>query len=184
VSEKDATSIVRMWLDVVDRALATERGRRQLVGVVVLLTVLGATGSGLLLGPRVAILVLAGGALVAAIGLFWASLRALFGETKLSPEDAYAIGAPSAEEEQKRAVLRAIKDLEFEHAVGKISSEDYQILLSKYRNEAKRLLRVLDERALPGRAAVERLVDEHLAARGLAKDKAAKEEPPKEEVDA
>ncbi len=56
-------------------------------------------------------LVLAGGALVAVIAVFWASLRLLLGETPLSGADAYALGAPRAEEEQKQAVLRALKDL-------------------------------------------------------------------------
>ena len=98
---------------------------------------------------------------------FWVSLRALFGETQLSVEDAFALGAPSAEEEQKRAVLRAIKDLEFEHSVGKISKKDFDILIAKYRADAKRLLRVLDERAAPERDKVEALVADHLRKKGI-----------------
>ena len=97
------------------------------------------------------ILVLATGALVSVIAVFWASVRTLVGETPLSGADAYALGAPRAEEEQKRAVLRALKDLEFERSVGKISDEDYEALVSKYRAEAKRLLRLLEENAQPGR---------------------------------
>lgn len=118
-------------------------------------------------GPAVLILLLAGGALVAVIAVFWASLRTLFGETPLSGADAYAIGAPRAEEEQKQAVLRALKDLEFERSVGKISDEDYQVLVARYRAEAKRLLRVLDEDARPRREQVEALVEERLRKEGL-----------------
>src|SRR6185436_12750615 len=85
--------------------------------------------AGLSLGAPAVFLVLAGGALCAVIAVFWASVRTLAGETKLSGADAYALGAPRAEEEQKRAVLRALKDLEFERSVGKISDEDYQALV-------------------------------------------------------
>jgi ribosomal protein L40E len=129
---------------------------------------LAAVASGLIYGPSVAVLVLAAGLLVAAILGFWTSIRALFGETKLTGEDAFALGAPTAEHEQKRAVLRAIKDLEFERTVGKISEEDYAVLMARYRAEAKRLLRTLDDRAAPARARVEKLVERHLAAANLA----------------
>ena len=74
------------------------------------LVLLAATVGGLWHGPAMVILALATGVLIAAIAHLWTSLRAAFGETELSIEDAFALGAPSAEEEQKRAVLRAIKD--------------------------------------------------------------------------
>ncbi|MEQ9320623.1 MAG: hypothetical protein RIF41_15755 [Polyangiaceae bacterium] len=122
---------------------------------------------GALYGPPMAVLVFAGGVMLGAIAAFWTSIRALFGETRLTGEDAYALGAPTAEEEQKRAVLRAIKDIQFEHGVGKISDEDYEYLLAKYRSEAKRLLRVLDDQAQPQRDKVERLVTAYLRDRGL-----------------
>ncbi len=114
------------------------------------------------------VLVLAAGALVSVIAIFWASLRTLVGETPLSGADAYALGAPRAEEEQKRAVLRALKDLEFEHSVGKISEEDYEALVARYRADAKRLLRVIDEHADPARRKVEDLVAARLFREGLA----------------
>ncbi len=125
--------------------------------------------AGLIQGPGVAILVLAGASMAIAVGFFWETLRALFGDTKLSGEDAFAMGAPSAELERKQALVRALKDLEFEHSVGKISERDYQSLKYKYRTEAKRLLRVLDERARPERERVEKLVHQRLVAEGLAK---------------
>ncbi len=115
------------------------------------LVVLAALGAGWTLGPAVAVLVLAAGALVAVISLFWSSLRALLGETRLSGAEAYLLAVPVAEEERKRAVLRALKDIEFEHAVGKISDADYAALAAKYRAEAKALLRSLEEQAQPRR---------------------------------
>src|SRR5215218_9781181 len=99
-------------------------------------TIVLALLAGYVQGPSIAILVLAGGALIAVIATFWASVRTLFGETPLSGADAYALGAPRSEEEQKQAVLRALKDLEFERSVGKISEEDYKALVAKYRAEA------------------------------------------------
>ncbi len=123
---------------------------------------------GLIQGAQAVLLLLIGAALVGVITLFWSSLRTLLGETPLSGADAYAIAAPRAEEEQKQAVLRALKDLEFERSVGKISDEDYAVLVTKYRAEAKRLLRVIEEEARPRRERVEWLVQERLVAAGLA----------------
>ncbi|WP_437778896.1 hypothetical protein [Sorangium sp. So ce1097] len=138
--------------------------------------------AGLVAGPPAAILVLAGGALVAVIAIFWASLRVLLGETPLSGADAYAIGAPRTEEEQKQAVLRALKDLEFERSVGKISDEDYAELVAKYRAEAKRLLRVLDADAQPRREQIAALVAGHLRRAGLKDDSGAPEAPERDDA--
>ena len=90
-------------------------------------------------------LVLAGTALALAVFLLHSSLLGLTGETDLTFEEAYTLAAPSREEEQKRAVLRALKDLEYERSVGKISPEDYAELQTRYRAEAKRLLQLVDE---------------------------------------
>jgi hypothetical protein len=130
--------------------------------------------AGFLQGAAAVVLVLAAFALVSVIAIFWTSVRTLVGESSLSGADAYALGAPRAEEEQKRAVLRALKDLEFERSVGKISDEDYAALVSKYRSEAKRLIRTLDEDAVPRRKKVESLVEDRLVREGL---REASEEP-------
>lgn len=123
---------------------------------------------GLLQGAQAVLLLLIGAMLVAVISLFWNSIRTLIGETPLTGADAYAIAAPRAEEEQKQAVLRALKDLEFERSVGKISDDDYNALVAKYRAEAKRLLRSIEEEARPRRESVEWLVHQRLAKVGLA----------------
>jgi hypothetical protein len=141
-------------------------------------TLICATVGGVFQGAPAVVLALAAGALVAVIAIFWASIRTLVGETALSGADAYALGAPRAEEEQKRAVLRALKDLEFERSVGKISEEDYQELVAKYRAEGKRLIRVLDEEAQPRRQKVEALVVERLLREGLGEEDDKKEVPP------
>lgn len=125
---------------------------------------------GLEFGPPAVVLGLMGLALIGVIALFWNSIRTLIGETRLTGEDAFAIGAPRVEEEQKRAMLRALRDLQFEHAVGKISDEDYAVLSDRYRQEAKKLLRQIDEATAEQRARAEALVGGRLRSIGIAPD--------------
>lgn len=129
-------------------------------------------------GLGLSLLIVAGGALGASIWLIWSSLQGLGGDAPITLEEALSLGAPSAEEEQKRAVLRALKDLEYERAVGKISDDDYATLAEHYRGEAKRLLRAVDRDLSPERERAERILAERLASaeaaagRGASKAKA------------
>ena len=113
------------------------------------------------------VLGLAGATLVACIAAFWASVRTMIGEARISGADAFAIGTTGGALEQKRAVLRALKDLEFERAVGKISEEDFKVLVARYRAEAKRLLKQIDEASAEQRARAEDLVNKRLEKLGL-----------------
>src|SRR5689334_2162947 len=88
-------------------------------------TVVGALAIGVAVGLGPAFLVLAGGVLLGAVMLLWSSLGRLTGETPLTFDEAIGLAAPSAEEERKRSVVRALKDLDYERSVGKISEEDY-----------------------------------------------------------
>jgi len=124
--------------------------------VLPLATLAGAAVAGLVVGIEIALLVVASGALLGTIALLWASVQSLTGESSITLEEALSLGAPSAEEEQKRAVLRALKDLEFERGVGKISEEDYAELSARYRAEARRLILAVDEGHAKERAEVER----------------------------
>ena len=128
------------------------------LGVVVLAVVLGQV-----FGLGFGLLVVAGGTLVGSIWLLWASLQGIGGDAPITLEEALSLGAPSAEEEQKRAVLRALKDLEYERAVGKISEADYATLAEHYRGEAKRLLRAVDQDLGPERERAEQILAERLA---------------------
>lgn len=128
---------------------------------VVVAVVLGAT-----LGRGAFFLALAGGALLGAIWTLWQSLQSLTGDAPLTLEEAIGMGAPSVEEERKAAVLRALKDLEYERHVGKITEDDFQELSRKYREEAKALLQLVDSDLAPARARVEQLVEQRLAASG------------------
>lgn len=126
-------------------------------------TVLAAVVMGLTIGRGPVFLVLAGGVLLGCIWTFWNSLQSLTGDAPLTLEEAMGLGAPSAEEERKRSVLRTLKDLEYERSVGKISEQDYHELSTKYRSEAKVLLQLLDENLGPARERAERLLQQRLA---------------------
>jgi hypothetical protein len=128
-----------------------------------LTTLLIAIVLGTLYGVQLVVLSLAGGALLLVIWLLWSSVQALAGESELTFEEAFSMGARSAEEEQKRAVLRALKDLEYERSVGKISEEDYHEYSARYRAEAKRLIRDLDESLAEARKQVEREVERRVS---------------------
>lgn len=136
------------------------------------LTIIGGLTVGLGLAGRQfgapgVVLGLAGATLIACIAAFWASVRTMIGEARISSADAFAIGNTGGALEQKRAVLRALKDLEFERAVGKISEEDFKVLVARYRAEAKRLLKQIDEASAQQRARAEELVNKRLEKLGL-----------------
>jgi len=143
------------------------------VAAVPVVTIVAAVVVGVALGVELALLVVAGGALAGVIALLWASVQSLTGESPLTLEEALTLGAPSAEEEQKRAILRALKDLDFERSVGKISDEDYTELSARYRAEAKRLMQILDEGAQPERERAEKVLRERMAKAAEAEAKAA-----------
>jgi len=129
---------------------------------------LAAVVAGFVWGVQMVLLVLAAGAITLVITLMWASVQALTGGSPLGFEEALGMGAPSKVEEEKRSVLRALKDLEYERGVGKISPEDYAELLAKYRAEAKRLIQSVDDTLGPAREEVEKSLQARLARAGLA----------------
>lgn len=134
-------------------------------------------------GPQLAFLVAASGVLLLVITLMWSSVQSLTGGASIGFEEALSMGAPSKVEEEKRAVLRALKDLEYERSVGKISPEDYAELSAQYRADAKRLIQRLDETLGPARKEVERAIERRLSRAGVAlpqakpSEAAAAEEP-------
>jgi hypothetical protein len=117
---------------------------------------------GFVYGLGTAILILAAGVLLGVIAILWSSVRTLSGDAPITLEEAIALGSPSAAEEQKRAVLQALKDLEYERSVGKIADGDYEELLHRYRTEAKRLLRAVDEDLAPLRAKAQQYIEKQL----------------------
>jgi hypothetical protein len=129
-----------------------------------------ASGFGFWGGWPPALMVLALIALLLVIGLFWSSVQGLAGESPLTLEEALTLGAPSAEEEQKRALLRALNDLKYERSVGKISEDDYAELSQRYREQAKRLMQQLEGEHEPARKRAEQLLQRRLVKAGLLPD--------------
>jgi len=132
-----------------------------------LITLFAAIIAGTLFGVQLVVLTLAAAALLLVIWLLWSSVQALAGETELTFEEAFSLGTRSAEEEQKRAVLRALKDLEYERSVGKISEDDYHEYSARYRAEAKRLIQTLDENLAEGRKQVEHELQRRLSKKAV-----------------
>ena len=142
----------------------------------------GALAAGVMAGVGSAIMVLAAGALVGTIALLWASLRTLSGDAPLTLDlealAARRLGVDSLAE-QKRRVLRSLKDLESEHALGKIDDADYRSFVSRYRDEAKVVMRRMDLEVEPKRKEAERVAQDYLRRQGLATGEAEPtEEPP------
>jgi hypothetical protein len=147
---------------------------RRLRWVVPLVWLIGVIVTGQFSGIQLAFLVLAGGVLVLVITLLWVSVQSLTGGSALGFEEALGMGAPSKVEEEKRAVLRALKDLEYERGVGKISPEDFAELSARYRAQAKSLMQSVDEALAPAFDEAKRVVERRLAREGLL----AEPEPP------
>jgi ribosomal protein L40E len=137
-------------------------------------TVVGSVAIGTIFGPGPAVLVLAAGALIGVIGLLWASIRTLGGDAPLAEGLAEA-GTTRAlrvtdADERKRRVLRALKDLELEHQVGKIDDADYAKISARYREQAKAILREMDVAVEPLRERAEKLARTHMKKVGLGRE--------------
>lgn len=112
---------------------------------VLVLSLLGAGVAWLFLGLPAFLLGLASGALGLVIVLMWGSLQQMEESDEMEFEQALSYAAPSVEEEQKRALLRTLKDLEYELSVGKISREDYDQIYAEVAEKAKRMIALTDE---------------------------------------
>jgi hypothetical protein len=154
-------------LDAGDDQVERAMGRMFALGLPVA-SLAGALIAGFVVSVGSALLVLAGGALLGAIALFWASVRTLSDDSPLS-HDFATLGATygkGALLEEKRRVLRALKDLENEHDLGKIDDADYRSLTVTYRDQAKELMRQMDGAVAPFREEAERLAAEHVKKHG------------------
>jgi hypothetical protein len=74
----------------------------------------------------------------------WRTLAPLFGIDVTSPTEVLGGRTRAALERDKALVLRAIKDLEFDRAMGKVSEADFEELSPRLRARAMRLIRELD----------------------------------------
>lgn len=110
-----------------------------------------------------AFIVLSAGGLLFAISFVWAALRGLLG----GAADAHVSQSTAARGRadllsEKDAVLRSLKDLEFEREVGKLSDEDFRRLEAEFRLRAKRILAQLDDELREHRQQAEKLLASEL----------------------
>ena len=146
-------------------------------------TVGGAATVGALSGLGPAILVVAGGVILGAVAAVWASVRTLTGDAPL-PVDLEAadmrIGAGDSRIARKTMLLRALKDLENERAIGKLSDDDYASVAPRYTAELKEILREIDAELSPHRPRAEQIAKAHLRKVGLV-DSIYRDGPPAED---
>lgn len=114
-------------------------------------------------------------ALIFALVAMWNSLRAAFGGgPRLALETSRDLPDHAALNDEKASLLRAIKDLEYEHAVGKMGEADFQRLDAAYRARAKQVLAQLDRDVKPLYERAERLIAERISAEPIARTKTPK----------
>jgi hypothetical protein len=119
------------------------------------------------------LLTFAAGALSVTIVAMWSSLQQMGEPSEMTFEQALSFAAPTATEEQKRALLRTLKDLEYELSVGKISREDYEEVSAEIRNKAKEMIALSDEAMKERLAAAEKRWARHAKMDGRRPGKSA-----------
>jgi hypothetical protein len=102
---------------------------------------------------------LAGTMATFALHAFFLSVRGFFEKTSAEALRG-ALGDRAALEDEKNALLRAIKDIAFEREVGKLSQEEFERLDRSYRLRAKDVLMRLDADLEPYIERAERLLAE------------------------
>lgn len=94
----------------------------------------------------------------------WSSLRGLFAHGQEGPRDvAGESSARTALLREKDELLNAIRELRFEHELGKVSDGDFQRLDQRYRTRAREVLRELDEQLAPYRPRARALLEQALS---------------------
>ncbi len=135
-----------------------------------IVTIGAAAVVGVTIGPATSILVLAAGLILGVISLLWGSLRILTGDAALSPElEALDMAAQGVDtlSSRKKMLVRALKDLENERAIGKLEADDYEPIAHTYREELKVVLKRMDEALAPHRAKAEDAARMYLAKAGI-----------------
>jgi hypothetical protein len=96
----------------------------------------------------------------------WRTLAPLFGLQVRESSDVLGGRTRAALERDKVLVLRAIRDLEFDRAMGKVSDKDFAEMNARLRARAARILRQLDSSA-GYRQEIERELQKRLASTGV-----------------
>jgi hypothetical protein len=115
--------------------------------------------------------------LAGALLLFQESLRAVLDPDEPAPDAEGAAAARDALaglEARKRTALRALKDLEFEHSIHRLSDEDFAALRERYRAEARAAMEAMDKSLGAYLARAESMIERaETGAEGLEDERAA-----------
>ncbi len=105
-----------------------------------------------------------GAAGLAAAG-FYRTLSPLVGDVVASASEPLSERERAVVEREKLLVLRALKDLEFDRAMGKVSASDFDEMAARLRSRALSLMKQLDEDGTGYRTIIERELHARMAAR-------------------
>ena len=112
--------------------------------------------------PLLLIVLLSMGALALALMPIWRPLTT----SRLARSGSWAgrLSAQAAELSARRdAIYAALRDADFDHLMGKLSEEDYQVVRHRYMLEAARVLRQLDQLTPRAAAAVDSEIERAVA---------------------
>ena len=112
----------------------------------------------------VLISIIIGAAGLAAAG-FYRVLSPLVGETTAAASEALSERSRAVLTREKTLVLRALKDLEFDRSMGKVSQADFEEMSRRLRLRAMSLMKQLDEDASGYKTIIERELSARLSAR-------------------
>jgi hypothetical protein len=107
-----------------------------------------------------------GAAGLAAAG-FYRLLAPLVGETSAAASEALSERTRGVLTREKALTLRALKDLEFDRAMGKVSQADFEEMSKRLRLRALSLMKQLDDDASGYKTIIERELSARLAARAI-----------------
>ena len=122
--------------------------RKLVYPAVVLALAAGVGGYGLWNGGRTSVpfLVMATLALGWVVWLAFRAAQALTKDAPVAEAGAVVTGKRRKElEREKQALLKALKELDFDHQMGKVSDKDFADISSTYRARAIRVMRQLDD---------------------------------------
>jgi hypothetical protein len=111
---------------------------------------------------------LAIGAAGAAAAAFYRTLAPLVAADPESLSEPLSSRARAALEREKALVLRSLKELEFDQAMGKLSPRDFDDMSSRLRARALLLIKQLDEGGSGYRGIIERELQARMAGKGAA----------------
>lgn len=125
-------------------------------------------------GPPLAVMMLGAVALAATVYLLVRAAVSLLSDPATDEETRVTGRRRKELEREKQALMKALKELEFDHEMKKISDGDFKDIAAGYRARAVRVMRLLDE----GGTDYRKMIERDLAARAGTPQPAVKDRAP------